>query len=83
MRLVGDRQARLWINGLEAHYTHEAGHSLMVDCKAVLVVQASRHFAIPVKRRSCVFLVNEPHQFQVERRFSGRLPIVGRPVEAD
>jgi formylglycine-generating enzyme required for sulfatase activity len=34
MRLVGDRQARLGINSLEAHYTHEAGHSLAVDLQS-------------------------------------------------
>jgi hypothetical protein len=38
MRFVRDRGARLGVNSLEAHFTHEAGHALAVGLKAMLVV---------------------------------------------
>jgi hypothetical protein len=47
------------------------------------IIQASRHFPVSIERRSGVFLVNESHQLQVERRFTGRLPTVSRPIKAN
>ena len=83
MLLVGPGGARSWINGLEAHLVHQAGDALVIDLEIMLVVQPGRHLAVTVEWRLGVFLVNQPHQLQVEQRFTGRLPIVRRPVEAD
>lgn len=49
----------------------------MVDLKAMLVVQAGSHLAVTIEWGARVFLVNEPHQLQIQRRFADWLQIFG------
>jgi hypothetical protein len=83
MLLVWDRSAGLRINRLQAHFVHQTGHPLVINCIAVLFSEPHCHFAVAVEGCPRIFLVNQAHQGQIEHCFASRLPVERRPVETD
>ena len=80
---VAQRRAWPGIDCLQTHLAHQAGYPLAIDLEAMSLVEPGCYLAIAVEGRSGVLFVDQPHEMQIQGRFSGRLPVVGRPVETD
>jgi hypothetical protein len=59
--LAHSAQVGLGIGGLDAHQTHQASHSLVIDSIA-LGAQLGCHASNAIKRRSGVLLIEQTHQ---------------------
>ena len=77
---VRDGRARAWIHRLQPHRPHQAQHPFGIDGVALLL-EPDGQLAIAVERRAGVFRVNQPHQFQIQRRLAGGLPVEARPAQ--